>query len=148
MAKMKLAHAGVVLKEVPHKGNEINSSTRYAGLSFRVGTGLTYFMSFLLVGSATAKLVHAPKVVITQMAGLGFDGKKMVFIAVLEIISALLFAYPRTRTFGLLMVSAYLGGAIAAHVGHDQTGIQPAIVLALVWLGTWLRNPEMLGSRK
>jgi hypothetical protein len=82
------------------------------------------------------------------MAGLGFDGGKLVFIAVLEIISALLFAYQRTRTFGLLMVSAYLGGAIAAHVGHDQTGLQPATVLALIWLGTWLRNPEMLGSSR
>jgi hypothetical protein len=144
---MKLAHAGVVLKEVPHKGIEINSSTRHAGLRFRVGTGLTYFMSFLLVGSAIAKLAHVPKVA-TQMAGLGFDGGKLVFIAVLEVISALLFAYPRTRTFGLLMVSAYLGGAIAAHVGHDQSGFQPAIVLALIWLATCLRNPEMLGSRQ
>jgi len=145
---MKLAHAGVVLKDVPHEGTEINSSTRRSGLRFRVGNRLTYLLSFLLLASATAKLAQAPKVVITQMAGLGFDGGKLVFIAVLEIISALLFAYPRTHTFGLLMVSAYLGGAIAAHIGHDQTGIQPAIVLALVWLGTWLRNPEVLSSRR
>jgi hypothetical protein len=145
---MKLAHAGVVLKDVPHESTGINSSTRRTGLRFRVGNGLTYFLSFALVASAAAKLTHIPKVVTTQMAGLGFDGGKLVFIAVLEVISALLFAYPRTRTFGLLMVSSYLGGAIAAHVGHDQTGLQPAIVLALIWLGTWLRNPEMLGSRQ
>ena len=144
---MKLAHAGVVLKDVSPQDSEISSSTPRTRLRFRVGNGLTYLLSFLLVGSATAKLAHVPKVA-TQMAGLGFDGGKLVFIAVLEIISALLFAYPRTRPFGLLMVSAYLGGAIAAHVGHDQTGLQPAIVLALIWLGTWLRNPEMLGSRK
>ena len=145
---MKLAHAGVVLKDLPPESTEINSSTHRTGLRFRVGNGLTYFLSFLLVASATAKLAQAPKAVITQMAGLGFDGGKLVFIAVLEIMSALLFAYPRTRTFGLLMVSAYLGGAIAAHIGHDQTGLQPAIVLALIWLGTWLRYPEMLGSRE
>jgi len=145
---MKLAHAGVALKDVSHRGIEVNSSTRRTGLGFRVGNRLTYLLSFLLVASASAKLTHIPKVVTTQMAGLGFDGGKLVFIAVLEIISALLFAYPRTRTFGLLMVSAYLGGAIAAHVGHDQTGIQPAIVLVLIWLAVWLSNPELLGSRK
>ena len=144
---MKLAHAGVVLKDVSHQDSEISSSTRRTGIRFRVGNGLTYFLSFLLVGSATAKLAHVPKVV-TQMAGLGFDGGKLVFISVLEIMSAILFAYPRTRPFGLLIASAYLGGAIAAHIGHDQSGLQPAIVLALIWLGTWLRYPEMLKSRE
>jgi hypothetical protein len=76
------------------------------------------------------------------MAALGFFGGKLIFIAFLEIASALLFAYQRTRSFGLLMLSAYLGGAIAVHVGHDQLPLQPAIVLAGAWLSVWLRYPE------
>lgn len=113
-----------------------------SGLSGRAGTVLIYILSFLLVGSAVAKLAHIPQVV-SQMAALGFDGDKLILIAVLELASTILFAYAKTRFFGLLMLSAYLGGAIATHVGHNQFRPQPAIVLALVWFAVWLRHSEL-----
>jgi hypothetical protein len=109
------------------------------------GTILVVFASVVLIGSAAAKLAHVPKVV-TELGAMGFDGNKLIFIAILEILSAVLFLIPVTRSFGLLMMSAYMGGAIATHVGHDQPFIQPALVLVIVWLGTWLRHPRILRS--
>ena len=123
----------------------MSTSTRGTGVRFRVGAILVYLLSLVLVGSALAKLGQIPKVA-SQMAGFGVDGNKLIFIAVPEIASAILFAYTHTRSFGLLMVSAYLGGAIATHVGHNQPPFQPAIVLALFWLTAWLRHPEMFLS--
>src|SRR5438552_11633423 len=109
------------------------------------GTVLMVLASVMLMGSAGAKLAHVPKVV-TELGAMGFDGNKLIFIAMLEILSAVLFLIPVTRSFGLLMVSAYMGGAIATHVGHDQPFIQPAMVLVIFWLGTWLRHPQILRS--
>jgi hypothetical protein len=77
---------------------------------------------------------------------MGFDGGKLTFIAVLEVLSALLFVVPASRAAGLLMVSAYLGGAFASHIQHSQSPLPPAIVLTIVWLGSWLRHPETLWS--
>jgi hypothetical protein len=74
------------------------------------------------------------------MAALGFDGPRFIIIDVLELASATLFLVPKTRPFGLLLVSAVLGGAIAAHLGHGQPPVPPAALLALIWIGTWLRN--------
>src|SRR5215470_18845023 len=142
---MKLAHAGVTLKVSAQPGINTRSVTRL-GTRFRTGNFLAYFLSVVLVGSATVKLLQVHPVV-SRMAVLGFDGAKLTLIAILEIASALLFAYKHTRSFGLLMVSAYLGGAIATHVGHDQLPTQPAIVLALIWLAAWLRHPGMLPAR-
>lgn len=99
----------------------------------------------MLIGSAVAKFAPVPKLV-DELGGMGFDGNKLIFIATLEILSALLFLIPATRSVGLLMISTYLGGAVATHVGHDQPAIQSAIVLAILWLGTWLRHPQMLWS--
>jgi hypothetical protein len=110
-----------------------------------IGTVLMVLASVMLIGSAGAKLAHVPKVV-TELGAMGFDGNKLIFIAILEILSAVLFLIPVTRSFGLLMASAYMGGAIATHVGHDQPFIQPAMVLAIFWLGTWLRHPQILRS--
>jgi hypothetical protein len=108
---------------------------------FRTGSLLIFSLALLLTGSSIAKLIPLRKVA-QQMALVGFSGSRLAFIAVLEIASAFLFAYPRTRFLGLLMTSAYLGGAIAAHVGHAQVGWQPAIILALVWLAAWLQRRE------
>jgi hypothetical protein len=109
------------------------------------GTALVVLASVMLIGSAGAKLAHVPKVV-TELGAMGFDGNKLIFIATLEILSAVLFLVPVTRSIGLLMVSSYMGGAIATHVGHDQPLIQPAMVLVIFWLGTWLRHPQILWS--
>jgi hypothetical protein len=137
---MKLAHAGVVQKEIVELDLDTNQPLT---ARLRTGNFLIYFLSVLLVGSAAVKLLQVPAVV-SRMAVLGFDGGKLMLIAVLEILSALLFAYPRTRSLGLLMVSAYLGGAIATHVGHDQLPLQPSVVLALFWLAAWLRHSQTL----
>jgi DoxX-like family len=111
----------------------------------RAGNILLVLPSLVLIGSSLAKFAHVPKVV-AQMGSMGFDGGRLTFIAVLEIVSAILFLLPRTRSFGLLMVSAFLGGAIATHLGHGQPFAGPAIVLSLFWIATWLRHPQVLWS--
>jgi hypothetical protein len=123
----------------------MNTRRRSTGIWFRTGTVLVYFLSFVLAASAIAKFAQIPKVA-SQMAALGFNGGKLILIAALEIASAILFAYPRTRSVDLLIVSAYLGGAAATHVGHNELPFQPAIVLALFWLACWLRHREVLWS--
>lgn len=123
----------------------MSGSMNKTGARAWVGRIMIYFLSFVLAASAVAKFAGIPKVA-SQMAAMGFDGQKLTMIAVLEIISALLFAFPRTRSIGLVMVSAYLGGAIATHVGHNQPPFQPAIVLGLFWLAAWLRHPQVLWS--
>jgi len=58
----------------------------------------------------------------------------------------LLFLVRSTRAIGLLLVSAYLGGAIATHIQHGQAPSQPVFVLSLLWLGASLRHPGILWS--
>jgi hypothetical protein len=124
----------------------MSTSIRTTG-RVRAGAILIYLLSVLLTGSAAVKFAHVPQPT-SELAELGFGGGNLTLIAVLEVSSAVLFALPRTRSFGLLLVSAYLGGAIATHVGHHQLlpSFRPAIVLALIWLAAWLRHPEMLWS--
>ena len=99
----------------------------------------------MLIGSSSAKFAHVPAVV-TQLGAMGFTGNRLMFIAVLEIVSAVLFLIPFTRSSGLLLVSSFLGGAIATHLQHGESIVQPSFVLLLIWLGTWLRHPVILRS--
>lgn len=115
-----------------------------------IGNIVIALTGILLLGSAAAKLAHIPKVVM-QMAALGFGGNKLLFIGLLELASAALFLFPLTRSAGLLLVSSYLGGAIATHVQHDKPILVPSILLLVIWLGAWLRHQEAFwsfGARK
>ena len=117
------------------------NNSSIGGARRAAGNILVFLVGLVLVGSASAKLAQVPMVV-RQLGALGFAGNKLIIIAALEILSALLFVFPRTRTIGLLMFSAYMGGAISAHMGHNEPVYQPAFVLILAWLGAWLRHPE------
>jgi DoxX-like protein len=116
------------------------SKKRRMGGNFLIGlTGLP------LIGSAVSKFAHIPAVV-TQMAAIGFDNDRLMFVAFLEVVCTALFLIPATRSIGLLLISAYLGGAVATHLQHGLPLSQPSFVLALIWLGMWLRHPEILWS--
>jgi hypothetical protein len=105
-----------------------------------------YLPGVALVFSAALKF--AVPDVRDQMAGIGFAGGKLAFIAMLEIVSAALYLWPRTRSIGILMVSSYLGGAICAHVQHNEfvKALSPSLLLLLAWIGTGLRHPPVLWS--
>jgi hypothetical protein len=111
----------------------------------RIGAVLIFLGAISLLGSADAKLAHVPAV-INQLAANGFSPDKAMFVAFLEVSSAALFLFPATRAVGLLLVSSFLGGAIATHLQHSQSIAPPSILLLLLWLGAWLRHPEILWS--
>ena len=124
----------------------MNARQSSIGNKRRIGGNILIFLGgFLLIGSAAAKFTHVTKVV-TQLAAMGFDGSRLMAIGILELVSALLFLVPFTRSAGLLLASAYLGGAVATHVGHGSPWIQPAFVLSLLWTGAYLRHPVILWS--
>ena len=64
----------------------------------------------------------------------------MKFLGITEIALALVFLFNRTTKAGLILLTAYLSGAIAAEIPYQMMA-SPAIVLALVWLAAWIRNP-------
>lgn len=128
----------------------------------RWGNFLIRFCGYGLLFSSAVKFVHPPRAV-AYMASMGFEGGTFFVVAVLELISAILFLIPATRRVGLLLVSSYMGGAVAAHLAvhrfftggpflvymatHPYVGaLVPSTVLAAGWIGTWLSNSEELAS--
>lgn len=111
-----------------------------------VGSVLMYLAGILVIGSAVLKFVQPPAVVV-QFRELGYEGTRLILIGILEICCSVLFMIPYTRSIGLLLLSAYLGGAIATHVGHGQpAAVGPAVLLTLAWLGVSLRHPNIFWS--
>jgi len=77
----------------------------------------------------------------------GLEGK-LPLIGAIELISAILFLIPRTSSLGVLLLTAHFGGAMATHLEHGEMPYIPviAIIITLIWVANYLRNPEMLSS--
>jgi hypothetical protein len=66
-------------------------------------------------------------------------------IAVGEIVSTALFLFPKTNKWGTLLLSAYMGGAIVAHMISGLPIYMPSVILIFVWVVGFLRNPKLIG---
>ena len=108
------------------------------------GWVLTGLLTALFLGSASGKLLGATQVVeMFQKWGLE---NHLLLIGVGELISALLFAIPKTHSLGVLLLSSYMGGAIVTHMQHGEDYVIQSVILALIWVAGYLRHPELLQS--
>ena len=77
-------------------------------------------------------------------ANFGIDAHTYNMIGIVELVSLLLFIFPRTGVIGTILLSAYMGGAIATHVQHGVPILAPCIILTFVLLVAFYRFPELV----
>ena len=53
---------------------------------------------------------------------------------------------PWTASLGVLLASAFWGGAICTHMGLHASYMFQSVLLALIWVGAYLQLPEMFGQ--
>lgn len=111
----------------------------------KIGFGLTCLLCLALVLSAAMKLSGA-KEVVEGFAKMNLSNWRVI-IALGEITGTLLFLIPKTKNFGALVLSSYLGGAIMAHMTQGEPFTAPAIFLILVWAAAGLKQPELFGIK-
>lgn len=107
---------------------------------------LTSIITLLLIVSSVAKFLQAPEV----LAAVDKWGLRnhLFLIAIGELGSAILFFIPRTTSLGVLLLSAYMGGAIVTHMQHGEPYYVQSIFLVVIWIVGYLRRPELLQSFK
>jgi hypothetical protein len=107
------------------------------------GRVLSAIPILLLAMSAAFAFARTPQVV-EGMSKYGYPESKLLLIAVLEIGSALIYAFPRTSVLGAILMTGYLGGAVATHVRIGDPGYPTAIVMGIfVWAGLYLRDERL-----
>ena len=99
---------------------------------------------FLLLDAAM-KLVK-PGFVVEAAGDLGFPESVIVPLGIVLAGCTILYLIPRTAALGAILLTGYLGGAIAAHVRHED-GWFPIVFCvvfgALLWSGLLLRDARL-----
>ena len=95
-----------------------------------------------LLFSAAGKVTGAPQMVDVMVGVLGFSREALLLLAVIEVTCVIVYMVPQTAVVGAILMTGYLGGAIASHVRvGDTVNLVPPLVLAiLAWVGLYLRD--------
>jgi hypothetical protein len=114
----------------------------------RAGWALSVVAILFFLMDGGLKLAFLPIVAETS-AQLGWpaDRGTVYLLAALLLGSTLLYALPRTAMLGAVLLTGYLGGAVATHVrvgsplfSHVLFGVYLGM---FVWGGLWLRDPRV-----
>ncbi|MEO8270396.1 MAG: DoxX family protein [Aureliella sp.] len=99
---------------------------------------LTAFMVFSSVGKFSEFDGKAE-----MFEHLGWSESVMVNIGMVEVAIALLFLVPRTAFIAVILLTAYLGGAIATHVRVNDSFTFPMIICVVYWIALGLRDSRV-----
>jgi len=117
--------------------------TRRQILSGRILSGLA--IAFLLFDSGM-KIARVPAAV-EGTVQLGYPAETILGIGLVQLVCLALYAAPRTAVVGALLLTGYLGGAVATQVrvGNPLFShiLFPTYVAALVWGGLYLRDARL-----
>ena len=128
------------LQEAPH--HHPPATTPPPRTQLWTGRFLSGFASAFLLFDGGAKLFKVVPVV-AAMTRLGYPEHTVAGIGALLLLCTALYLIPRTAIFGAVLLSAYLGGAVATNLrvnGPVFPIVFPVLFGILVWTGLALRN--------
>ncbi len=114
------------------------------------GRVLSALPVLMLTMSGVMKLMNSEEVV-KGMAHLGYPPKLAIGLGIVELTCTLLYAIPQTAVLGAILLTGYMGGAIASHVRIGEPFVVQALIGVVIWLGIYWRDRrlrELLPLRK
>jgi len=87
-----------------------------------------------------------PEMVVKTTVELGYPESVITGVGVILLISTVLYLIPRTAVLGAILLTGYLGGAVATHVrvGAGLFPISfPVVFGVLLWGGLFLRDERL-----
>jgi hypothetical protein len=122
----------------------MNSPTSPSNTALWTGRVLTSLCALFLLLDGAAKLVK-PAAVIQGTTDLGYPASTITGMGVALLAGVVLHLIPRTAVLGALLVTAYLGGAVATHVRVENPLFShvlfPTYLAVMLWAGLGLRRP-------
>jgi hypothetical protein len=111
---------------------------------FWVGWVVSLWPVFVVGSSATWKLTRNAWYV-AEFARIGWPESALNRLAFLQLGCIVLFLIPRTSVLGAILLTGYLGGAIATYIriGEAYPALVPLSTSMIAWAGLYLRDQRL-----
>src|SRR4051794_32055012 len=127
--------------------NEGTNNTEAAISRARLWSGRALStLAILFMAMDGGMKLFKPPFVVEATIQLGYPESTIVGIGIALLISTLLYALPRTAIFGAILLTGYLGGAVASGVRMNAPMfniIFPVVFAVIVWASLVMRNPRI-----
>lgn len=118
-------------------------ATRGARVAGLVLSGL----AILFLAWDTAMKLFLVPMAVDGTVSLGYPAATLRPIGIIQLVCLALYVVPRTAPLGAILLTGYLGGAVATHVRLENPLFShvlfPIYVAAFVWGGLWLRDARV-----
>lgn len=109
------------------------------------GRIMSWLPALFLLVDGVMKLFK-PAVVVEATVKLGYTENVIVPIGIVLTVCTILYLIPRTAVLGAILLTGYLGGAVATHVRVGEglfSIVFPIIFGVLLWGGLYLRHHRL-----
>jgi hypothetical protein len=108
------------------------------------GRLLSLWPIFVVLSSATWKLTRNPWYV-AEFGRIGWPESALTGLALLQLACIVLYVIPPTAVLGAVLLTGYLGGAIASYVriGQLYPVLVPLSTSVIAWAGIYLRDERL-----
>ncbi|MGE3805969.1 MAG: DoxX family protein [Gemmataceae bacterium] len=96
----------------------------------------------LLLFSGVMKFIQ-PEGMDKELARMGWDIEQMAMLGSVELACTVLYLFPQTAVLGAILLTGYMGGAIATHVRIGDPIFMHIGIGVAIWLGVYLREPRL-----
>jgi hypothetical protein len=124
---------------------ESNTQTYVSNGRLWGGRIMSWLPALFLLIDGVMKLFK-PAVVVEATVKLGYPENTILPIGIVLTVCTILYLIPRTAVLGAILLTGYLGGAVATHVrvGEGLFPVSfPIIFGVLLWGGLYLRNNRL-----
>jgi DoxX-like family len=126
-----------------------NSDAQFALLSkgrLRTGRIMSALPALFLLVDGVGKLIK-PAPVVEGTVQLGYPESVLLGLGIVLLTCTILYTIPRTAILGAILLTGYLGGAIATHVRVGSPLFShilfPVYLAVLIWDGLYLRDERL-----
>lgn len=105
--------------------------------------GVSVLPILMLSLSAAMKFSNSPDMAKQFEGTFGWPPALLPILGVLEVACVAIYVFPRTAVLGAILLTGYLGGAVATHLRIGDNFIAPVVLGVLVWLGLYLRDARL-----
>ena len=107
------------------------------------GRVISAIVALMMGGLGAAMLIASPDKITEGMTKYGYPATVGRPLVIVQIICAVLYVVPQTAVLGAILLTGYLGGAVATHVRAGESWVFPVVFGVLVWLGLFLRDARV-----
>lgn len=123
-----------------------NQNTTVSGKTRWAGIVISALPSLFLFADAVMKLMKLTPVVEATVK-LGYPESVILPLGIVLLICTILYVVPRTSVLGAILLTGYLGGAVATHVRVGDPlfthALFPVYLGVMIWLGLYLRDERL-----